>query len=251
MKGHELLNIIKRDLGELGPEEGFRFEYFDSDIEGIVVCWMISNKVLKFMKRNKYNFLIAHEDLYFPPEYVNGKKGEGIVSDYRKKFLQKYRINFLRLHYTVDKNFIFDVFDKLSGGKLLIKENFYRIYEFNSLKLKDIALQIKKKYKVKFLRITKPEKKLKRVGYLVGGLGLSINSRFIDKIISYNIDGVIAGEIDEYSIRGLDDLGIGIIEIGHEASEIPGLIEFTKYLKRKFPQIKVKFLKNNYPIRIF
>ncbi|MCS7179938.1 MAG: Nif3-like dinuclear metal center hexameric protein [bacterium] len=251
MKAMEFFEFIKKEFGEPGSEEGFRFNYYDNEITGIIVAWMVSEKILKFMKKKDFNLLITHEDLYFPPEYVKGEIGTGVVSEYRKKILDKYKINFIRLHYTIDKHFIFDTFDDLSGGNLIIKDNFYRIYQFENIKLKNLALKLKRKYKVKYLRITKPDKKLNRVGCLLGGLGLSINSKFIDKILSYNIDGVIAGEVDEYSIRALDDLNIGIIEIGHEASETPGLIKFTEFLTRKFPNIPVKYIKNSYPVTIF
>ena len=249
MKTKEFLEMIEMDFGKMGPEEGLRFKYFDDEIIGIVVCWMVSKKIFDFCVKNKFNLLIAHEDLYFPPEYAKGD-GTGFVSDYRKEILEKNKINFVRLHYTVDKNFIFDIFDALSNGKILIKENFYRIYGFKNETLKDLAKELKKKYKVKYIRITESEKKVKRVGCLVGGLGLSINSKFIDKILSYNVDAVIAGEVDEYTIRALSDLKIGIIELGHEASETPGLIKFTEYLQKKLPEIPVKYLKNTYPVEI-
>ena len=237
MNTKEFLNIIKSEFGELGPEEGLRFKYFEDEIKGIKICWMISKKVLNYAP-TKFNLLISHEDLYFPPEYAGGK-GEGIVSDFRKNILEKYRINFVRLHYTTDKHFILDAFDRLIGGEVIIKENFYRIYRFENLKLKNLAEEIKKKFKTQFLRITLPNKKIKKAGCLWGGLGLSINSKFINKILSYKIDAVIAGEVDEYTIRALDDLNIGIIEIGHEVSEIYGLIEFKKFLIKKLLKAKV------------
>ena len=79
---------------------------------------------------------------------------------------------------------------------------------------------------------------------------MSINSKFIDKILSYNVDAVIAGEVDEYTIRALSDLKIGIIELGHEGSETRGLLKFKDYLQKKLPQIPVKYLKNTYPVKI-
>jgi len=248
MNAREFLDMIINEFGELGPEEGLRFKYFDDEIKGIKICWMVSKGVLSYYPE-KFNLLISHEELFFPPEYAGGK-GEGIVSEFRKNILEKYRINFLRLHYTLDKHFILNLFDKLTGGELIIKENFYRIYKFENIKLKNLAEEMKKRYKIQFLKITFPNKKIKRAGCLWGGLGLSINSKFIDKILSYNVDAVIAGEVDEYTIRALSDLKIGIIELGHEISETPGLLKFTDYLKKKIPQIPVKYLKNTYPVKI-
>jgi len=248
LKTKEFLKLIEMDFGKLGSEEGLRFKYFEDEIKGIKICWMVSKKVLNYAPE-KFNLLISHEDLYFPPEYAGGK-GEGVVSEFRKEILEKYRTNFVRLHYTLDKYFILDIFDKLTGGEVIVKEDRYRIYKFENVKLRRIAEEIKKKYKLKFLRITFPNKKIKRAGCLWGGLGLSINSKFIDKILSYKVDAVIAGEVDEYTIRALDDINIGIIEIGHEASESYGLIEFKKFLKKKFPEIPVKYIKNTYPIKI-
>jgi hypothetical protein len=44
MNAREFLDMIKDEFGELGPEEGLRFKYFDDEIKGIVICWMISKK---------------------------------------------------------------------------------------------------------------------------------------------------------------------------------------------------------------
>lgn len=252
MKAKEFLELIIDDLGNINPEEGFRFKYFEDEIRGIVISWMVSKKVLDFMVKNKFNLLISHEDLYFPPDYAYGySKNKGILSNLRKKILEEYRINFIRLHSTIDKHFIFDVFDEICGGKVLIKEGFYRIYNFENKTLENLIEELKRKFKVKFLRVLKKKEKVKRAGCLVGGMGLSINASFIDKVCSYKIDTVIAGEVDEYTIRALYDLNINIVEIGHEASETPGLIKFKKYLKDKFPDIPIKYIKNSYPVRIF
>lgn len=248
----DFLNIIITDFGQLGKDEGFKSKCFDEEIKGIIICWMISKKIIDFCIRKNYNLIISHEDLYFPPDYAfDYRENKGILSNLRKEFLEKNRINFIRLHSTIDKHFIFDVFDKICGGEIVVKDNLYRIYSFKNKKIFELAEELKIKFKVSFLRILKKRKKIKRVGCLVGGLGLSINASFIDKIISYNVDTVIAGEVDEYTIRAMDDLNLNIIEIGHEASETPGLITFKNYLKKKIPDIPIKYIRNPYPIKIY
>ncbi|HPP29319.1 MAG TPA: Nif3-like dinuclear metal center hexameric protein, partial [bacterium] len=96
-----------------------------------------------------------------------------------------------------------------------------------------------------------PSWKVKRIGVLWGGLGLSINAGFIDDILRYNVDTVVAGEVDEYTMRALKDMHTGIVEVGHEISEETGLKNFVMDLQKKIKTIPVSYCSNDIPWEIF
>ncbi|MCD6408456.1 Nif3-like dinuclear metal center hexameric protein [bacterium] len=251
MKVKDFIEFLNEWLGEFSYEEGLRFGFKNEKLKGICVCWMISNKVMKECLKNNLNLIISHEDLFFPPEYASQKKEKGIASKKRVAFLKKNKISFVRLHTLIDRHYVFDIFAReLNLKKPLIIDGYYRVYKIENTTLGSLAETVKKKFKVSYVRIIGNEnKKVKRIGILVGGLGLSINGNFIDEILSYGVDTVVAGEIDEYSMRAFQDLGIGAVEVGHEVSEEPGIKVFTKDLKEKL-NIPVKYVKNSFPWRV-
>lgn len=75
------------------------------------------------------------------------------MSNWRRKNLEDSRINFVRLHTTIDRNFIFDVFDEMCNGEIVLKEGYFRAYEFKNKNLKVLSNELKKKFNVKFLRV--------------------------------------------------------------------------------------------------
>lgn len=255
MKIKDFLSFTRGWLGEFGGEEDLRFGKAENEITGITVCWMATMKAIKSAISHKHNLIIAHEDLLFPPDYGfrSSKIEPGILSKERMDILDRHGISMVRLHSTLDRLCILDDFArKLKLCEPAVKEDFYRVYEIEPTTLKKFAASVKKSLGLHQVRVTgNPAHKVKRVGGLWGGLGLSINACFIDKILSYSVDTVVAGETDEYAMRACTDLSIGMVEVGHEVSENIGLKNFTKVLRKKLPEIPVKFVPNPYPWQIF
>ena len=254
MKTKEFVGFLRGWLGELGTEEGLRHGNPEQNVAGITVCWMATTKVIKCAISSKHNVIVAHEDLLFPPDYSSNFSSEnlGIVSKRRISLLEKYDISLIRVHGLLDRFCILDDFgNKLKLGKPLVKENFYRVYEIRPLSLKKFANTVKRNLKISQVRITGHlTQRVNKIGGLWGGLGLSINACFIDKILNYHVDTVIAGEMDEYTMRACSDLNVGIVEVGHEVSEDIGLKRFTRILRQELPEIPAKFVSNPYPWRV-
>ena len=255
MKIKELLGFFQKWLGELGKEEGLRYGNTEKTVAGITVCWMADVEVIQSAVSSRHNVIIAHEDLLFPPDYSSGfsKKNPGVVSKERISLLKQHNISVIRLHGLLDKLCVLDDFGKkLKLSKSVVKEKFYRVYEIKPVSLKEFAESVKKNLKLHQVRtVGSLSQKVKRIGGLWGGLGLSINAGFIDKILNYGVDTVIAGEMDEYPMRACLDMNIGVVEVGHEVSEDIGLKNFTKVLQEKIPVIPAKFISNTYPWKIF
>jgi len=244
----ETIKVINRWLGRFHQEEGLLYGDEKRSITGITVCWMVTEKVIDFSVKKGHNLIISHEDLLFPPDYAFSKK-EGVVSKRRTSLLKKHKISVIRVHYLADRYCVLDDFGKvLSLGEPVVKNGFHRVYEIKEISLQRFASNIKKHLKLKKVRITgSPLWKVKRIGGLWGGLGLSINASFIDEILRYNVDTVIAGEVDEYTMRAMKDMHIGIVEVGHEVSEETGLKNFANALQEKIGKIPVSYCPNELP----
>ncbi len=110
--------------------------------------------------------------------------------------------------------------------------------------------KVKKRIGVANVRVSAPksmEQKVGRVGLPWGGLGLSVNVEYQQRLIEKGCDVFIGGESDEYGFIFASECGIPIIETSHVISENLGLKHFTIMLKDEFPQIEVNFYKNQCP----
>ncbi len=248
----DLITLLNRWLGKFHQEEGLLYGDKRTSITGITVCWMVTEKVIEFSVKKRNNLIISHEDLLFPPDYTSVKR-EGLVSRKRKKLLEKHKISVIRIHYLVDRYCVLDDFARtLSLGEPIVKKGFHRVYEIKEMSLKRFSGNVKKYLNLEKVRISgSPSWKVKRIGVLWGGLGLSINAGFIDDILRYNVDTVVAGEVDEYTMRALKDMHTGIVEVGHEISEETGLKNFVMDLQKKIKTIPVSYCSNDIPWEIF
>jgi len=252
MNVKELITLLNRWLGKFHQEEGLLYGDERTGITGITVCWMVTEKVIEFSVRKGNNLIISHEDISFPPDYASAKR-KGIVSKKRTSLLNKHRLSVIRIHYLADRYCVLDDFARaLSLGEPIVKKGFHRVYEIKETSLQRFASNVKKYLNLEKVRITgSPSWKVKRIGVLWGGLGLSINAGFIDDILRYNVDTVIAGEVDEYTMRALKDMHTGIVEVGHEISEETGLKNFAMDLQKKIKTIPVSYCPNDIPWEIF
>jgi len=82
---------------------------------------------------------------------------------------------------------------------------------------------------------------VRRVGLPWGGLGLSVNVAYQERLVEMGCDALIAGESDDYGFRFGAELGIPLIETGHVLSENPGLRRFVGMLSERFPELPVRF----------
>lgn len=107
-----------------------------------------------------------------------------------------------------------------------------RIYDIAETTAEKLALDVKRKLNLETVRLTgRKERRVKRVGLAWGGLGLSLNTGFIETLLSYKPQVLIAGEMDKYSEYYVLDVGVDMIEVCHSASENIGLRIFSKMLK--------------------
>ena len=140
---------------------------------------------------------------------------------------------------------IFDDFARLLelGEPIVDLPGLVRVYDGKGLTYGHYISRVKRIFQMDFIRasVCDLSKPIERIGLPWGGLGLSNNARYMQKLVEQKCDLFIAGEVDDYGMQFAKDSGVAMIETGHEISENPGLIHFTEMLKKQFPTVETIF----------
>ena len=253
MKAIEFKKLLERTAQYLGPEEGFRFGDPNIEVSGILISWMTTTKAIERAIKEKCNFMIVHEDLFYPYGFQRDAQFETCFTwsaNYKRlKMLSEHDITVFRAHGTLDRLCVLDAFaEALSLPEPSVKYEYVRIYDIPETTAGQLALEVKRRLDLEVLRFTgKPNHIVKRIGLPWGGLGLSLNIRFIETLLKHEPDALIAGETDEYATFYALDAGVDMIETGHSVSENIGLKEYAETLKREYPETKVVFFECERP----
>ena len=247
MRAVEFEEYLREVSPGLGSEEGFRFGDRNAEVQGILVTWMATAEAIERAVDERCNFMIVHEDLFYPYGFQRGEDFEtclGWSVNYKRlKMLSEHDITVFRAHGTLDRLCILDDFAGALGlPKPTVKEGYIRIYDVPETTVGELASKIKDRLNLEELRIVgDPSRKVRRIGLPWGGLGLSLNIGFVEKLLSYDPDLLIGGETDEYAMYYARDAGVCMIETGHSLSENIGLRRFVGTLRQRYPEVKVVF----------
>jgi len=159
--------------------------------------------------------------------------------------LEEHDLTLVRIHGSLDEICIYDDFVALLGlGHPVAERGLAKVYEIQPSPLSALVERVKERTGMPSLRVSCPkgmEQIVHRVGLPWGGLGLFVNVTYQQRLIEMGCDVLIAGESDNYGFRFSAELGIPMIETGHEISENPGLEHFARMLQSRFPELDVAF----------
>jgi len=237
---------------ELGPEEGFRFGDPTQQLTGIGVAWMATIEVIREASERGLNCLIVHEDLFFPPGYARAELEPHLsnpVNLARLRALTQTGVCVFRAHSSIDRLCVLDDFRRALGlPEPVIAERMQRICEIQPMTAGDLASQVKERLRLESVRfVGDPERLVRRVGLPWGGLGLSINAGYVSECMQLGAEILVAGEVDDYTMRAAVDVGVPIIETSHAESENIGLAHFVELLQDAFPGTPACFLECRRP----
>ena len=133
----------------------------------------------------------------------------------------------------------------------------YRIPETT---LRGLAAFLQETFHMPDMRyIGNPDMRVERVGVLPGGgsLGLGIESMPMQLMKQRNLDVILCGDLTEWTlpayVRDASQLGMnkGIVVLGHERSEEPGMKYLGDWMAGFLPEIPVVFLDAGDPFGTF
>ena len=257
MKALDFKKYLERVSPNLGLEEGFLFGDPNVEVKGILVSWMATKGAIEKAISEDCNLMVVHEGLFYPYEFQRDNNFEKYltwsVNYARLKMLSEHDITVFRAHGTLDRLCILDDFAEALGlPEPTVKRGYIRIYDLPPITVEDLALDVKEKLNLNAVRIIgDPHRKINRIGLPWGGLGLSLNISFLESLLRYGPQLLIAGETDEYAMYYVLDADVNVIETGHSVSENIGLKRFVEKLRRDHPKIKIVFYECKKPWHFF
>jgi putative NIF3 family GTP cyclohydrolase 1 type 2 len=254
MQAREIATFIEQLSPGLGQEEGFRFGEPETEVTGVLVCWMATVEAIEEAAQRGSNVIVCHEELTFPYEFREAQLGRHLwwrPNARRLSRLGKHGMVVYRAHGMLDRYCILD-----EAGNLLalpepsVKEGYVRIFDIEPVTVRALAERVRERTEMTHVRVTGDlDQVVSRVGLPWGGLGLSLNTGFLQELLAYGPDVFIAGEADDYGMRFAIDAGVPMIETSHATSENPGLKRFADDLRAAFPGLEVTFYANPVPWR--
>jgi putative NIF3 family GTP cyclohydrolase 1 type 2 len=236
----------------LGQEEGFRFGEPETELTGALICWMATVEAIEVAAREECNLIVCHEELTFPYEFRDAQLGRHLwwrPNARRLALLGKHGMVVYRAHGMLDRHCILDEAGGLLGlPEPSVKEGYIRIHDIEPTTVRELAARVKERTGLPHVRVSGDvDRVVSRVGLPWGGLGLSLNTGFMQSLLAHDPDVFIAGEADDYGMRFAVDADIPMIETSHATSENPGLERFANELRAAFPALKVVFYANPVP----
>jgi putative NIF3 family GTP cyclohydrolase 1 type 2 len=245
MTAKEVAQLIEELAPPAGAEEGFRFGAAELEVTGVLVCWMCTLEAIDRAIEEECNLIVTHEELEYPYAFL--RRGDDYlqwpVNKARLEKLRLHQLTVYRAHGMLDRFCVLDDFARaLNLPKPVVAEGYFRVYEVQPTPVAQVVARAKQRLGLSHLRVTGAlDNMVRRIALPWGGLGLSLNVGFLNDLLAYQPDCLIAGETDEYAQRFCQDAGVVLIETGHAVSEEPGLEHFAAWLQARLTPVKVVF----------
>ena len=224
-----LKNAFEDDLVGLtiGSEE--------NDVNGIIIAHELDKQLLDHCLNSNINTVIS----YHPPSF-NKVLGDDNTESFdpeptTSEFIDS-SINVITLHTAQDVceggngDTLAEMFN-LQNIKLFAMTNDKfgagRIGDIETISISKFNDYVQNKLNTKSIRTNEffhKLKEIKRIAILPGS-----GTQFIDEIIN-TVDVYITGDISHRYLLKADDAGLGLLQIGHISSEIPGMKKFVDKL---------------------
>ena len=245
MNVSELLNIVNA----LVPiEYAFEDDYVgitigseQSEVSGIVVGHELDNSLLKHCNDKNINTVIS----YHPPSFKKVLEDAGtetLIPEIITKAFMDNQINVITLHTAQDvceggnADTLVEIFN-LKNTKTFAHTfgNFGagRIGEIKDMSNDEFKKLVEYKLNTKSIRTNEYFDNLKvinKIAILPGS-----GTQFIDEILE-EVEVFVTGDISHRYLLKADDANIGLLQVGHITTEIPGMKKFVENLNKALNQ---------------
>lgn len=250
--------------------------HLDQEVTGIVSTFMATVEVIEKSINSGANLIITHE-----PTWFTGRDDEEWLENdpvyiKKKHLIDDNNLAIWRFHdhmHIGSEDGIYRGFDKEFGwNKYRIHSNdikmpeqfkdmdFGGFYKIPATNLRELSLFFKEKLEMDVVQIVgNSDMIVERVVVLVGGgsLGLGFENMPMQLMHLNNIDIAICGDITEWTlsayIRDATALGLnkGMLVIGHERSEEPGMKHLGEWLSDIVGDTDIIFIDSGEPFKYF
>ncbi len=223
----------------------------DKSVNRVLVCWMATPEAILEAAKLEADMLICHESLFFPYEAEHTGSNPDFLTwpanVNRVRLLAQINLTCARFHYSADKLTIFDtIAQQLGLSDIVVDEpDFMRVYKVEPITYAQLLEQIESRgFNIQRRTLGDPGRVVTRIGLPWGGMGLSVNISYSQRLVEMGCEVLIGGEADSYTFHFAKESGVEFVETGHEASENPGLGAFCDWLRTQFPSLEVHHFEN-------
>ena len=247
----------------------------DQEVTRIGSTFMATVNVIRRAIDSGVDMIITHEPTWFTGPDENEWAENDPVYLAKKELIEKSGIAIWRFHdhmHMCREDGIFRGFDLETGWRVYrMKQDpgsgssirgiaFDGCYQIPQTTLKGLADFLQETFHMPDMRyIGNPDMRVERVGVLPGGgsLGLGVEYMPMQLMSRRELDVIICGDLTEWTlpayVRDASQLGMnkGIVVLGHERSEEPGMKYLGDWMSRFLPDIPVLFLDAEEPFHTF
>lgn len=231
----------------------------DMEVTGIVTTFMATVEVIREAIDQGANLIITHE----PTWYTGQDHIDWLIDDpvylEKRQLIEEHQIAIWRFHdhmHMCETDGIYSGLIKELGWENYLIPSTKICFEIPRVTLKALSHYLKEKMDMKVIQLVgNPESVVERVGILVGGgsLGLESEQQPMELMHQHNLEVMICGDILEWTlaayIRDATMLGMNknMIVLGHERSEEPGMKYLVEWLKPLVNGLPVDFISAQEP----
>ena len=247
----------------------------DQEVTRIGSTFMATVDVIRRAAADGVDMIITHEPTWFTGPDATDWVTDDPVYLAKKELIDKTGIAIWRFHdhmHMCREDGIYRGFDREVGWReyrmkpdtehapVLKGIGFDGCYQIPKTTLRGLAAFLQETFHMPDMRsIGNPEMPVERVGVLPGGgsLGLGVESMPMQLMNRRNLDVIICGDLTEWTlpayVRDASQLGMnrGIVVLGHERSEEPGMKHLGAWMSFFLPEIPVVFLDAEDPFETF
>jgi len=222
----------------------------NSKINGLAVAHELENNLLKYSIDNDINTLIT----YHPPSMKKKLEEDGTESFEEETLTSKFReagINIISIHTAQDvckggnADLLVNLFEMTNTEVFAHTTGEFgagRIGQIPKMTTKEFIKSLEAKLNTRIVRTNKylqTLSELKTIAVLPGS-----GTQFLDEVIS-KADVFITGDISHrYLLKG-DETNLGLIQVNHLSTEIPGMKKFVSNLSIELGT-ELKYFYNKY-----
>ena len=252
MKISELIKVINAitpfELAFDDDKVGLLIGSEDNEISEILVAHDLENSVLEHVLNNNINTVISYHPV--PMKQSLNEEGEYVdeLTGLSLEF-EKEKINVITVHTAQDvKNngnaeALVDLFN-ITDVKVFANSNEEygagRIGTIDKISTDEFLKLVEEKLNTKVIRTNSHYGKLKEISKLaiLPGSG----TQFVDEIIN-EADVFLTGDISHRYYLLADDNKLGLVQVNHISTEIPGMSKFAKEISEEL-NIRVEYFYN-------
>ena len=240
------------DSGVPRDDNGFTFGDPDQAVRGIGVTWMPTTHALEEAVRAGLNLLVVHEawwiDEQRSPWYRELPEWSKPVNLARLRLLVDHGLALYRCHSNWDARPGDGVADQIGPAlgfeREVARGRFVRVFEIKPVTLAALAENVKARLELPAVRVFgNLDRPLRFVAPLIGGFGGNQMS-IPEEAQRLGAEAVIAGDLVEYVNVHALELGLGVIETLHSATENPAMRRLAHLLQERFPAVPTHYIES-------